>query len=81
MTKDPGRLGSSSGPTERRSEPKERDTRIFPLVYAPVITNIDGRLQIAAMRYTCRLAGMPANHDVRYPGTYNAFGAFLTVSS
>jgi hypothetical protein len=65
----------------RRSGPKERDSRIFPMVYAPVVANIDGRLQIAPMRYTCRLAGKPANYDVRYPGTYNAFGAFLTVSS
>jgi putative SOS response-associated peptidase YedK len=56
----------------RRSEPKERDSRIFPMVYAPVIANIEGRLQIAPMRYTCRLAGKPANYDVRYPGTYNA---------
>ena len=42
------------------------------MVYAPVIANIDGRLQVAPMRYTCRLAGKPANYDVRYPGTYNA---------
>jgi hypothetical protein len=65
----------------RRVSPEERDTRIFPMVYAPIIANIDGRLQIAPMRYTCRLGGKPANYDVRYPGTYNAFGAFLTVSS
>jgi hypothetical protein len=24
------------------------------------------------MRYTCRLAGKPAMHDRRFPGTYNA---------
>ena len=65
----------------KRTQPEERDTRIFPMVYAPVVANIDGRLQVAPMRYTCRLAGKPANYDVRYPGTYNAFGAFLTVSS
>jgi putative SOS response-associated peptidase YedK len=56
----------------RRSEPKEEDGRIFPMVYAPVIAQIDGRLQIVPMRYTCRLADKPANYDVRYPGTYNA---------
>jgi putative SOS response-associated peptidase YedK len=56
----------------RRTEPKERDSRIFPMVYAPVISNLDGRLQIAPMRYTCRLSGKPANYDVRFPGTYNA---------
>jgi putative SOS response-associated peptidase YedK len=57
---------------ERRAEPKEDDSRIFPMTYAPVIANIDGRLQIAPMRYTCRLAGKPINYDVHYPGTYNA---------
>jgi putative SOS response-associated peptidase YedK len=56
----------------RRTEPKERDSRIFPMVYAPVVANIDGHRQIVPMRYTCRLAGKPANYDVRYPGTYNA---------
>ena len=56
----------------RRSEPKKKDSRIFPMVYAPVIAEIDGRLQIVPMRYGCRLAGKPANYDVRYPGTYNA---------
>lgn len=65
----------------KRIQPEERDTRIFPMVYAPVIANIEGRLQVVPMRYTCRLAGKPANYDVRYPGTYNAFGAFLTVSN
>lgn len=65
----------------RRTEPKEDDSRIFPMTYAPVIANIDGRLRISPMRYTCRLAGKPANYDARYPGTYNAFSAFLTVSS
>jgi putative SOS response-associated peptidase YedK len=56
----------------RRLEAKEVDTRIFPMVYAPVMAYLDGRLQILPMRYTCRLAGKPANYDVRYAGTYNA---------
>lgn len=56
----------------RRTEPRESDSRIFPMVYAPVIARIEDRLQIVPMRYTCRLAGKPANYDVRYPGTYNA---------
>jgi putative SOS response-associated peptidase YedK len=42
------------------------------MVYAPIVANIDGRLQIAPMRYTCRLGGKPANYDARYPGTNNA---------
>jgi hypothetical protein len=65
----------------RRTASEERDTRIFPMTYAPVVANIDGRLQVVPMRYTCRPGGKPANHDVRFPGTYNAFSAFLTVSS
>lgn len=56
----------------RRSEPKKRDSRIFPMVYAPVIAEIDGGLQIVPIGYGCRLAGKPAHYDVRYPGTYNA---------
>jgi putative SOS response-associated peptidase YedK len=56
----------------RRTAPEERDTRIFPMTYAPVLANIDGRLQVVPMRYTCRLGGKPANYDVRYPGAYNA---------
>lgn len=56
----------------RRAELDEEDSRIFPMVYAPVIAYIEGRLQVVPMRYTCRLAGKPANQDVRFPGTYNA---------
>jgi putative SOS response-associated peptidase YedK len=56
----------------RRTTPEERDTRIFPMNYVPVVANIDGRLQVVPMRYTCRLGGKPANYDVRYPGTYLA---------
>jgi len=56
----------------RRLEPKDEDSRIFPMVYAPVLAQVDGRLQVMPMRYGCRLAGKPANYDVRYPGTYNA---------
>ncbi|HHA2954772.1 TPA: SOS response-associated peptidase family protein [Stenotrophomonas maltophilia] len=56
----------------QRVEPKDRDGRIFPGVYAPVIVAEGGRLVIKPMRYQCRLAGKPANYDQRYPGTYNA---------
>lgn len=56
----------------RRTASEERDTRIFPMTYAPVVANIDGRLQVVPMRYTCRLAGKPASYDALYPGTYNA---------
>ncbi|HDS1531982.1 TPA: SOS response-associated peptidase family protein [Stenotrophomonas maltophilia] len=56
----------------RRTEPKDRDGRIFPGVYAPVIVAEGGKLVIKPMRYQCRLAGKLASYDQRYPGTYNA---------
>lgn len=56
----------------QRVEPKDRDSRIFPGVYAPVIVSEGGKLVIKPMRYQCRLAGKPANYDQRFPGTYNA---------
>ena len=56
----------------RRTTPIEEDDRIFPLSYVPVIARIEGRLQIAPMRYTCRLAGKPASYDTSFPGTYIA---------
>jgi putative SOS response-associated peptidase YedK len=57
---------------ERSTAVKEDEGRIFPMTYAPVIVNLEGSLQVVPMRYTCRLAGKPANYDVRFPGTYNA---------
>jgi hypothetical protein len=32
------------------------------------------------MRYACRPAGKPAFYDKKFPGLYNALGAYLTVS-
>ena len=56
----------------RRTTPKDRDSRIFPGTYAPLMVMEDGNLVIKPMRYQCRVAGKPANYDVRYPATYNA---------
>ncbi len=56
----------------RRTEPKDRDARIFPGWYAPVMVIEDGRRVIKPMRYQCRLAGKPAFYDSKYPGCYNA---------
>jgi putative SOS response-associated peptidase YedK len=56
----------------RRTTPKDRDSRIFPGHYAPVMVVEDGQRVIKPMRYQCRVAGKPANYDERYPGTYNA---------
>lgn len=56
----------------KRTEPKERDARIFPGHYAPVMVWEGGRRVIKPMRYQCRSAGKPAFYDTKYPGTYNA---------
>jgi putative SOS response-associated peptidase YedK len=56
----------------RRNEPIEEDSRIFPLHYAPVMIFENGRRTIKPMRYGCRIAGKPADHDAKFPGTYNA---------
>lgn len=56
----------------KRTEPKARDSRIFPGVYSSVIVQDAGRRLIRPMRYQCRPAGKPAAYDRMYPGTYNA---------
>ncbi|MGY4516283.1 SOS response-associated peptidase family protein [Lysobacter sp. HA18] len=57
----------------RRTEAKpDKDERIFPGGYAPVLIVEDGRKIVRPMRYQCRVAGKPATWDTRYPGTYNA---------
>lgn len=56
----------------RRTEPVERDARIFPGNYAPVMVMENGKRVIKPMRYLCRPAGKPAFYDIKYPGTYNA---------
>jgi len=56
----------------RRTELEERDSRIYPLHYAPVMVAEGGRYVVKPMRYGCRLAGKPAFYDVKFPGTYNA---------
>jgi putative SOS response-associated peptidase YedK len=56
----------------KRTDLKERDSRIFPGWFAPVMVWEDGRRVVKPMRYQCRPAGKPAFYDTRYPGTYNA---------
>jgi putative SOS response-associated peptidase YedK len=56
----------------RRTQPNNEDARIFPMMYAPVLISENGKTIIRPMRYTCRLAGKPADYDRRFPGTYNA---------
>lgn len=62
-----GRLGDL-----RRTDPMERDSRIFPGYFAPVMVWEDGARVVKPMRYQCRPAGKPAFYDAKYPGTYNA---------
>lgn len=56
----------------KRTEPRDRDSRIFPGHYAPVMVWENGERVIKPMRYQCRPAGKPASYDTKYPGTYNA---------
>lgn len=56
----------------RRTDLKDRDSRIFPGWYAPVMLVEDGRRVVKPMRYQCRPAGKPAFYDTKYPGCYNA---------
>lgn len=56
----------------RRSELKDKDSRIFPGWYAPVMIRENGKRVLKPMRYQCRPAGKPAFYDTKYPGTYNA---------
>lgn len=55
-----------------REEARDRDARIFPGWYAPVLVMEEGRRVLKPMRYQCRPAGMPPSFDDKYPGTYNA---------
>jgi putative SOS response-associated peptidase YedK len=56
----------------RRTALEDRDSRIFPGNYAPVIVVEDGQRVVKPMRYQCRPAGKPAFYDTKFPGTYNA---------
>jgi putative SOS response-associated peptidase YedK len=56
----------------RSTEPNPEDNRIFPFVYAGVITRQEGQNLLTPMRYFCRPAGKPANYDRQFPGLYNA---------
>ena len=56
----------------RRTELLNRDSRIFPGVYAPVMVMREGRKVVLPMRYQCRPVGRLASYDNDFPGTYNA---------
>lgn len=56
----------------KRTEPKDRDSRIYPGTYAPVMVWQDGQRVIKPMRYQCRINGWTEKVERQYPGTYNA---------
>jgi putative SOS response-associated peptidase YedK len=56
----------------RRQEIQERDSRIFPGWYAPVLIELDGKRLVVPMRYRCRLPGWTEADEKQKPGTYNA---------
>lgn len=64
-----------------RTELQPRDSRIFPMWYAPVMMVEDGKRIVRPMRYLCRLPGKLASSDFvidratkqrRMSGVYNA---------
>jgi putative SOS response-associated peptidase YedK len=56
------------------NDPKRHaaDGRIFPMHYAPIVIEENGRRLIRLARYHCRLPGKPASVDGQFPGLYNA---------
>jgi putative SOS response-associated peptidase YedK len=54
------------------TQPHEDDNRIFPMTYAPIILQRDGRNVITLARYHLRQQGKPAFTDQKFPGLYNA---------
>jgi putative SOS response-associated peptidase YedK len=56
----------------KRTELQDRDSRIFPGWYMPIMIMQEGQRVVVPMRYGCRPAGKPAFYDTKYPGTYNA---------
>jgi putative SOS response-associated peptidase YedK len=55
-----------------RTAPRDRDSRIYPGWYAPVLIVQDGRRIVVPMRYRCRLPGWTEQMEKDKPGTYNA---------
>lgn len=51
---------------------KPTDSRIFPMLYAPVIIQEGGKLVVKPMRYHCRQNGKPEWTDKKFDGLYNA---------
>lgn len=56
----------------RRQNLEERDSRIFPGWYAPVLIELEGKRAVVPMRYRCRLPGWTEADERKKPGTYNS---------
>jgi len=56
----------------KRTTIEDRDSRMFPGWYVPVLIEQNGQRIVRPMRYQCRVQGTPAFFDAKYPGTYNA---------
>lgn len=54
------------------SQPHKNDDRIFPMSYAPIVVEVDGKRLVRLARYHLRQAGKPESIDQKYPGLYNA---------
>ncbi|MBB3010008.1 putative SOS response-associated peptidase YedK [Cupriavidus alkaliphilus] len=56
----------------QRTDMRDRDSRIFPGHYAPVMVVQDGRRVVIPMRYQCRLPGWTPAMERQKNGSYNA---------
>lgn len=56
----------------RRTEPRDSDSRIFPMQYSMVMVEEGGVKRVLPMRYHCRPQGKPASLDRQFDGLYNA---------
>jgi putative SOS response-associated peptidase YedK len=64
----------------RRPELKDRDFRIYPGWYAPVMIVQDGQRVVLPMRFRCRLPGWTADTEKVKDGSYNARRDKLSTS-
>lgn len=56
----------------KRTEFLERDERIFPYWYSPIVVDDGKQRKLIAARYHCRPYGKPASLDKKFDGLYNA---------
>lgn len=54
------------------SQPHKNDDRIFPMSYAHIVVEVDGKRLVRLARYHLRPAGKRASIDRQFPGLYNA---------